>query len=132
MHDEGDNTRVTVTTDLNITGRPAQFGRGVMVEVGNKLLGRFADCLAEEIGGGSAPEPTPAPTPEATPTSTAATSTSPASDPTPIRPEVRPRAPEDEAIDLLDTAGLPVLKRLLPVLGSLLVVVVLWRLLRRR
>ncbi|MDQ1605245.1 MAG: uncharacterized protein QOE01_3090 [Actinomycetota bacterium] len=126
MHDEGDNTRVTVTTDLNITGRPAQFGRGVMVEVGNKLLGRFADCLAEEIGGGSAP------TPEATPTSTGATSTAPASDPTPIRPEVRPRAPQDEAIDLLDTAGLPVLKRLLPVLGGLLVVVVLWRLLRRR
>ena len=44
---------VNVTTDLAITGKPAQFGRGVMVEVGNKLLGRFADCLAEEIGIGS-------------------------------------------------------------------------------
>ena len=52
--DEGGGTLVSVTTDLAITGKPAQFGRGVMVEVGNKLIGRFADCLAEEIGIGSA------------------------------------------------------------------------------
>jgi carbon monoxide dehydrogenase subunit G len=51
LYDEGESTRVTVTTDLAITGKPAQFGRGVMVEVGNKLLGLFADCLAEEISG---------------------------------------------------------------------------------
>ena len=44
------STEVTVTTDLAITGKPAQFGRGVMVEVGNKLLGRFADCLADDAG----------------------------------------------------------------------------------
>ena len=43
---EGDRTRVDVLTDLNITGRPAQFGRGVMTDVGNKLLGQFADRLA--------------------------------------------------------------------------------------
>ena len=36
-------------TDLSITGRPAQFGRGVMVEVGNKILGKFADCLASTL-----------------------------------------------------------------------------------
>ena len=54
LQDDGASTLVTVTTDLAITGKPAQFGRGVMVEVGNKLLGRFADCLAEEIGTGSA------------------------------------------------------------------------------
>ena len=47
LQDDGDSTQVNVTTDLAITGKPAQFGRGVMVEVGNKLLGRFADCLAE-------------------------------------------------------------------------------------
>jgi len=54
LQDDGASTLVTVTTDLAITGKPAQFGRGVMVEVGNKLLGRFADCLAAEIGTGSA------------------------------------------------------------------------------
>ena len=48
--DGGSATNVTVTTDLAITGKPAQFGRGVMEEVGNKLLGRFADCLADTLG----------------------------------------------------------------------------------
>ena len=46
-----ESTRVAVTTDLSITGKPAQFGRGVMSDVGNKLLGRFADCLAGELAG---------------------------------------------------------------------------------
>jgi len=49
---EGESsTRVTVLTDLNITGKPAQFGRGVMVDVGNKLIGQFADCLAGQLAG---------------------------------------------------------------------------------
>lgn len=47
-----DRTAVTMKTDLTITGRPAQFGRGVMVEVGNKILGKFADCLAATLGAG--------------------------------------------------------------------------------
>jgi carbon monoxide dehydrogenase subunit G len=51
---EGSTTRVHVLTDLNITGRPAQFGRGVMTDVGNKLLGQFADKLAAQLGAGDA------------------------------------------------------------------------------
>jgi carbon monoxide dehydrogenase subunit G len=51
---EGSITRVHVVTDLNITGRPAQFGRGVMTDVGNKLLGQFADKLAAQLGEGDA------------------------------------------------------------------------------
>ncbi|MPQ98937.1 carbon monoxide dehydrogenase [Modestobacter sp. I12A-02628] len=51
---EGTSTRVDVLTDLNITGRPAQFGRGVMTDVGNKLLGQFADKLAAQLGEGDA------------------------------------------------------------------------------
>jgi carbon monoxide dehydrogenase subunit G len=47
--DEGGSARVTVVTDLAITGRPAQFGRGVLNDVGNKLIGQFADCLATTI-----------------------------------------------------------------------------------
>jgi carbon monoxide dehydrogenase subunit G len=54
LHGEGDTTRVDVLTDLNITGRPAQFGRGVMTDVGNKLLGQFADKLAAQLGEGDA------------------------------------------------------------------------------
>jgi carbon monoxide dehydrogenase subunit G len=47
------STTVQVNTDLDITGKPAQFGRGVMVDVGNKLLGQFADALATTITGGA-------------------------------------------------------------------------------
>ena len=54
LAEEGSSTRVDVLTDLNITGRPAQFGRGVMTDVGNKLLGQFADKLAAQLGEGDA------------------------------------------------------------------------------
>ncbi len=62
LFDNGaDSTRVAVTTDLSVTGKPAQFGRGVMSDVGNKLLGRFADCLAGELAGNSMAKPAAAP-----------------------------------------------------------------------
>src|SRR3954464_7901086 len=70
----GSSTDVIVTTDLAITGKPAQFGRGVMAEVGNKLLGRFADCLADELTGGT-PAPAAEPVAEAAPASAATGST---------------------------------------------------------
>lgn len=44
-------TAVAVVTDLTITGRQAQFGRGVMTEVGDKLIGQFADCLSRRLAG---------------------------------------------------------------------------------
>jgi carbon monoxide dehydrogenase subunit G len=49
LTEEGSTTLVNVVTDLNITGRPAQFGRGVMTDVGNKLLGQFADKLSAQL-----------------------------------------------------------------------------------
>lgn len=50
MVDEGGGrTRVTVVTDLNITGKPAQFGRGVMQDVSDKLLAQFVDCLSQRL-----------------------------------------------------------------------------------
>ena len=72
---EGDTTRVDVLTDLNITGRPAQFGRGVMTDVGNKLLGQFADKLAAQLASGDAGATVaaaPAPAKKATPAKKAA------------------------------------------------------------
>ena len=50
LEPEGSGTRVVVDTDLRITGRPAQFGRGVIQDVGNKLLDQFASCLSERLG----------------------------------------------------------------------------------
>jgi carbon monoxide dehydrogenase subunit G len=46
---EGDSTLVTMHTTMNVTGRPAQFGRGVMVEVGGKLVEKFAENLALQL-----------------------------------------------------------------------------------
>jgi carbon monoxide dehydrogenase subunit G len=55
LHDEGDgSTRVSVETDMQITGRAAQFGQGIQQQISEKLLGRFADCLEEEIVNGGA------------------------------------------------------------------------------
>ena len=151
----GTSTDVTVTTDLQITGKPAQFGRGVMVEVGNKLLGKFADCLADELGGHGATAPattaTASPAPAAgAPAAPAASGAAPGeqsaaaakdvaaatsssapqatSAPPPLR---RVPAADDDAVDLIDVAGVPVLKRLLPVVGAAVLVVVIWRLLVR-
>jgi carbon monoxide dehydrogenase subunit G len=45
-----DATKVTMHTTMNVTGRPAQFGRGVMVEVGGKLVEQFAQNLAQQLG----------------------------------------------------------------------------------
>jgi uncharacterized protein len=49
LQGEGDQTHVVVNTTLNVTGRPAQFGRGVMAEVGGKLIGIFASNLADML-----------------------------------------------------------------------------------
>ena len=52
LHDEGGgSTRVRVETDMHITGRAAQFGRGLQQSVAEKILGQFADCLENEIKG---------------------------------------------------------------------------------
>ena len=83
LHGEGDQTEVTVHTSLNVTGRPAQFGRGVMADVSAKLIGIFANNLADMLatGNGSAPEPAaaepavPEPAMQATAHSSPATST---------------------------------------------------------
>ena len=50
MAEVSDGTRVNVETDLRVTGPAAQFGRGVMQEVSAKMMDRFADCLAGQMG----------------------------------------------------------------------------------
>lgn len=80
LHDEGEHTRVTVHTKLNVTGRPAQFGRNILSEVGGKLIGRFAGNLAAELGrDDSADAAAPVgPTTEAAPAETAPAEATPA------------------------------------------------------
>jgi hypothetical protein len=128
---DGDGTRVNVVTDLTVTGKVAQFGRGVMADVSAKLLGQFVDCLETKVLAehSSNPAPTPASWPDSTP--------APAATDAPVVPAA-PSAPrridsaEPEAINLLDTAGAPLAKRAAPVLGVIAVLWLLRVLIRRR
>ncbi len=145
LTEEGSATKVDVRTDLDITGKPAQFGRGVLVDVGNKLIGQFADCLAGKLGAGGAaageaPAGTAAPA-AATPEAAAAPpATEPAAEqpPEPRTPAPAPApraapAPQSvEPIDLLQSAGPALAKRMLPLLAALVVLVVIVLRLRRR
>ncbi len=138
----GPGTAVTVVTDLSVTGRPAQFGRGMISEVGGKIVGQFADCLAGELGTG---QPAPAPEPQQ-PTVPAdgqagalaprAATPSPAAPvpatPSPAAPSPAVPAPVAEEINLLGSASTPVLKRVAPVAAGLLVLLLVVRTLTRR
>ena len=114
-------TTVAVETELNVTGRPAQFGRGVMEEVAGKLIGQFAKCLAEELG---------SPAAAAAPSEPAA---APPKTETSAPRQVPPPAREAEPIDLLDVAGESVAKRLVPVAAVLaLLLLIIWGRRRRQ
>jgi hypothetical protein len=100
LHDEGEKTRVTVSADLSITGKPAQFGRGVMSDVGAKLLGQFADCLSRELAG---PAASPATGPATGSAAAAPDTGSPPPGTAAATPETVPGAP-DTAAGAPDTA----------------------------
>jgi carbon monoxide dehydrogenase subunit G len=143
MAEDGGGTKVDVHTDLQITGKVAQFGRGVLADVSTKLLGQFVDSLERDVltGNGSTGAASRAgePTAPGAPTATAPTQTSapveapaPSSTATPSTGPRRIESQEVEPIDLFDAAGAPVGKRLLPVALAAIVGFVLWRMFRRR
>jgi len=124
-------THVEVITDLAITGKPAQFGRGVMQDVSDKLLQQFADCLEAKVGDpalGKHLADTPAP-PE-----TAAGDVVPAAA-TPSGDEGAAAPPQkvDDALDLGATV-LPILLKSYwkPIVGVFVVLCVLRKLLGGR
>ena len=146
MTEAGTGTRVEVLTDLAITGKPAQFGRGVMQDVSDKLLGQFTACLEQKVGGGAAgAEPTPEPEPTVTTPAPAADGATGVNGSGPEdrahnvrdlgaqRTQSAPAAPaEDDALDLGVTV-LPVLLKSYwrQALGVIVVLLVLRRLMRR-
>ncbi len=191
LHERDGSTEVHVETDLAVTGKPAQFGRGVLAEVSGKLVDQFAACLAEEISpkgvAATPPNPTGSPNPLGTAASSSANGSSrpagsagsttptgpsspagpssppgppgpsspagpssPSGPPGPSSPSGSPTLPgpgtlpgsasgalpprmSAEPIDLLGTAGMPVLKRLGPLLAGfagLIALLAAWR--RRR
>jgi uncharacterized protein len=109
LQPDGGGTRVRIESDVTITGKVSQFGRGVIADVSNKLLDQFVSCLERDVLAAPAP---PAPTTEGAGEGPSRTG---------------PRtvdAPEAQPVDLLRAAGAPVLKRLVPAAVVLVVVVV--------
>lgn len=156
-----ESTKVTVTTDLTITGKVAQFGRGALVDVSDKLLKQFVDNLETTVLAEGQPEAAAEAAPQEAAAEPAAATQAPAVEPSPLTappttPPVTDRIPTDagpapapgetdtaprvrkidsapvEPINLVGTAGMPVLKRLAPLLGVLLVLVFVIRRRRRR
>ena len=120
------SAKCTVDTQLNISGKVAQFGRGALADVSDKLLLQFVDNLNKLIASQptglapSAPSSAPAPT---KPTATSAASplsvtpTAPSAPTAPTAPVVRKiqQTQEVAPLNLLDTAGSTIAKRLVPV-----------------
>jgi carbon monoxide dehydrogenase subunit G len=117
LQPDGEGTRVSIDSDVTITGKVSQFGRGVIADVSGKLLDQFVTSLERDVL--SAPAESPASSP-------------PASSPPAGAPGGDPAgggartidSPEAAPVDLLRAAGAPVLKRLIPVAAAVIVVVV--------
>jgi len=112
------STTCTVHTDLTISGKVAQFGRGALADVSDKLLAQFSENLNQLITGAPAPAPsTPATAVAAAPVEAAAPAPS-------EKPAIRIiNSPEVAPLDLLETAGAPILKRAIPALIAVVAVV---------
>jgi carbon monoxide dehydrogenase subunit G len=133
MTAEGAGTKVDVATDLSITGKVAQFGRGVLADVSSKLMGQFVENVERDVlsvagggdtshAGGAYEQAFESLESQTVPTSVVA----PASGPRRID------SPEVEPVDLLNMAGAPLTKRLVPIGIGALVLFILWRMVRRR
>jgi carbon monoxide dehydrogenase subunit G len=105
LHPDGNNSRVTVDTDLKIVGKLAQFGSGMLQQVSEKLLGQFVESLEAKLAGTAQPAAEPAPT------------EAPAAQQEPTRaPEAATAAAaaEPPPIDLLELAGGAAMKKFGP------------------
>jgi len=112
LQPDGDGTRVNIDSDVTITGKVAQFGRGVIADVSGKLVDQFVACLESDVLSAQAelPGSSPPETPSGGDTSVGGARTI--------------DAPEAAPVDLLRTAGAPVLKRVIPVAAAVVVIVV--------
>jgi len=140
---DGTGTNVSVDTDLNVTGKVAQFGRGVMADVSAKLLGQFVKSLEENVLGADestagAAAASVIVTTDAEPALGAGPAPAPA-----VEAGAAPAAaitggvrkvdhPEQEPVDLMDAAGGAVAKRVVPVIAGITILAILIWLFRRR
>ena len=104
------STKCTVHTDLSISGKVAQFGRGALADVSDKLLAQFSENLNQLIS--AAPAPSAPVVAETTPAASE-------------QPTIRKiDGPEVAPLNLLDTAGSTIAKRAIPALIGIAVLVV--------
>jgi uncharacterized protein len=138
---DADGTVVHIDTDLNVTGKVAQFGRGVMADVSSKLLGQFAGNLERDVLSGNSSSGAGSAASDATPSNAAPTTSAEPSTPSaPATPSTQASAPgvrkidapEAQPVDLLDTAGNAVAKRVVPIVIALVALLTLRALRKRR
>ena len=123
-------TAVDLVTTLSLTGRPAQFGRGVMVDVGNKLIGQFADCVSNKLGGhtlGGAElidvvNPDEVAADYVAPAPVAAQSAA-------GQPAAAKAAPAE--LNLLSATATPILKRVVPIILGIIALILVSKLFRK-
>lgn len=130
-------TTCKVLTHLSITGKVAQFGRGALADVSDKLLAQFSHNLNDLIDQQGETATTAAEAPEAATSEAAAAGAPPAEAPsehaTPAAPTVRKiEGPAAEPLDLGQVAGGAIAKRLVPVIVGIVIVLLVWRRRRRR
>lgn len=125
-------TNVSVVTDLTVTGKVAQFGRGVMADVSEKLLNQFVVNLEEKVlAGGESSQSAPTDAGSGVQDTPATSSSGSAADNGAAGVRTI-NAPAAEPVDLLDVTGAPILKRLAPVLGVLFALFIARRFRSRR
>ncbi|MET3922494.1 SRPBCC domain-containing protein [Arthrobacter sp. UYEF20] len=145
---DGDGTAVDVATDMNVTGKPAQFGRGVIQDISDKLLAQFVQCVVGKAGGGEAgqtAEPAAGTTtgPSATaqdtvepaePASTGPRAAPPVTRPSAGEPPFKPQSVPAAELDLGSTMWPILVRRFGPVALCVVAVLVLivWLARRRR
>ena len=125
-------TTVSIHTSLNVTGRPAQFGRSLLPEVSGKLIDQFAANLRALIDSTNRPaeaEPEAAPAQDAAATGAAASTATAAGTAAVAQSTAAPAQPvaqlqQEDSLNLIKLVGGPVLKRVLPiVLGAALIAI---------
>jgi carbon monoxide dehydrogenase subunit G len=129
MNEENGSTKVKVETDMQLTGRAAQFGRGVQQDVARKLIDEFASCLEKEILGQNTQEE-----PESAASSNGSAGSSSGESENGEQPQRR-IIQNDEEVEPLDIGAASygaILKRALPVVAGVVALIVVFQLLRNR
>ena len=140
LNEEDGGVHVRVETDMHLTGRAAQFGRGVQQEVATKLINQFAECLEKEImGENTREEPEQPEEPEQAEETEEAVSANGSGAEDTGEEEEKPKRRiieqdhDVEPLDLGEASRDAVIKRVVPLAAGVgAIVVILWLLRRRR